>query len=141
MDNNRHRQRRSSSRCLCHQHWPSLTSVIIMAVVVAAVVNAGHSCGRCRRQHRPSSRPLPSSTSMQAGAIASPSRTMRGGSKRPRGTTLINEGRAVVDSNVGVEYVSFFNGYASDVYIYFHHPYSSSSSSTPLQLHSLPKCS
>jgi hypothetical protein len=29
--------------------------------------------------------------------------------------------------NVGVEYVSFFNCYASIIFIYFHHPYSSSS--------------
>jgi hypothetical protein len=79
----------------------------------------------------PSPWPLPSTTSMRAGAIASPSRTTRGGA-RGRETTLIDEGRAVVDGNVGVEYVIFLNGYASDIYIIcFHHPYLSSSPSTP----------
>ena len=114
---------------------------IIIDVVAAAIVNVGHSCGRCHHQHRPSSWPLPSSTSMWAGAIASPSRTMRGRSKRPRGTTLVgHEGRAVVDGNVGVEYVIFLMVmHPTFIYIFtIHiHPHPCQH---PLQLHSPPKC-
>ena len=104
-----------------------------MAVIAAAIVNVGHSCGRHHRQHRPLSQPLPPLRSTRAGPIASPSRTTRGRSKRTRGVTLVDKGHTVVDvdGNVGVEYVSFFNGHASDIFIYFHHPDSSSSSSTP----------
>ena len=42
----------------CWRWWPGAPS-IIMAVVAAAVVNVGHICGHCRRQHWPSSLPLP----------------------------------------------------------------------------------
>jgi len=94
------------ARCRRRRWRPDAPS-IIMAVFAAAVANVSHSCGRPRRQHWPSSRPLPSLTSTRVGAIANPSRTTRGGSKRPRGTTLVDEGRAVVNGNVGVEYVSF----------------------------------
>ena len=49
--------------------------------------------------------------------------------------TPLGSGTADRAGNNGVEYVSVFNGYASDIYIFFYHPYSlsflSTSPSTP----------
>ncbi len=78
----------------------------------------------------PCRRPPPSSLS-SVQPLANP--CDEGGGERDGGIAVLllppsTDTRAC---NVGVEYVSFFNCYASNVFRYFHHPYSLSSSLTP----------
>ena len=109
-------------RALHPSSWMSLRPSSSTPAIVAAIaaVNICHRHGHCHRRR-------------QCGrAQLQVHRGRRGGGARGRETTLVDEGRAVVDGNVGVEYVIFLNGYASDIYIIcFHHPYLSSSPSTP----------
>jgi hypothetical protein len=123
--------------CLCQSLPPQpyaleVSNQVLNSLVIASRQPQRGGEARGRGGRHSSTRDTLSSSALVAGRSIPPqgAAAAGGGSSQTMTRRLSTAGRT---GNVGVEYyVSFFNGYASDIYIYIHHPNSSSSSSTPL---------